>query len=112
MIGGLRSFMPPPLDYESLGITASSSFGGTWSTISATLGGSTMSSISSLGIFASPGVFPYDLSPGSTLYAGDSNVHILGVDHTEDPRADYAVEYNNLLSLGKPFGISEGSDGD
>jgi mannan endo-1,4-beta-mannosidase len=62
--------------------------------------------------FASPGVYPFDLSPSSTLYAGDSNVDIVGVDHTEDPRADYAVEYNNLLSLGKPFGISEGSDGD
>jgi mannan endo-1,4-beta-mannosidase len=62
--------------------------------------------------FASPGVYPYDLTPSSTLYAGDSNVDIVGVDHTEDPRADYAAEYNNLLSLGKPFGISEGSDGD
>ena len=62
--------------------------------------------------FASPGVYPYDLNPSSTLYAGDSNVDIVGVDHTEDPRADYAAEYNNLLSLGKPFGISEGSDGD
>jgi mannan endo-1,4-beta-mannosidase len=62
--------------------------------------------------FASPGVYPYDLSPSSTLYAGDRNVDIVGIDHTEDPRADYAAEYNNLLSLGKPFGISEGSDGD
>ena len=62
--------------------------------------------------FASPGVYPYDLNPSSTLYARDSNVDIVGVDHTEDPRADYAAEYNNLLSLGKPFGISEGSDGD
>src|SRR5262245_55143181 len=62
--------------------------------------------------FASAGVFPYDLSPSSTLYAGDSNVDIVGVDHTEDPRADYVAAYKNLLSLGKPFGISEGSDGD
>ena len=35
--------------------------------------------------FASAGVFPYDLSPSSTLYAGDSNVDIVGVDHTEAP---------------------------
>ena len=46
------------------------------------------------------------------LTAGDSNVDIVGVDHTEDPRADYVAEYKNLLSLGKPFGISEGSIGD
>ena len=62
--------------------------------------------------FASAGVFPYDLGPSSTLYAGDSNVDIVGVDHTEEPRADYVAAYRNLLSLGKPFGISEGSDGD
>jgi len=62
--------------------------------------------------FASAGTYPYDLSPNSTLYAGDSNVDIVGIDHTEEPRADYAAEYKNLLSLGKPFGISEGSDGD
>jgi len=62
--------------------------------------------------FASAGVFPHDLGPSSTLYAGDSNVDIVGVDHTEEPRADYVAAYRNLLSLGKPFGISEGSDGD
>jgi hypothetical protein len=45
-------------------------------------------------------------------YAGDGNVDIVALDHGEDPASSYDAEYANMLSLGKPFGISQGSIGD
>jgi mannan endo-1,4-beta-mannosidase len=48
--------------------------------------------------------------PNHPLYAGNDLVDLVAVDHGADHvrPVDLAQEYTNLLSFGKPFGISQG----
>src|SRR5262249_37929880 len=54
----------------------------------------------------------YDSNFMDQIYAGDSNVDIVAVDHTEDSRAiDPALEYRNLQAFGKVIGVAQGNPG-